>query len=128
MTQTGIDEKKIVLLALSPAAHLRKLNSVWGGQVVRWCWENFQCRGVLLILIKSRARAYCACSRCGWELFGHFFSRLSSLFSFSLSLGDGPIQYRLKNCLKEPLSTKQPINQLNSAYGPKSFGYAKLYN
>ena len=39
----------------------------------------------------SRARAYCACIRCGWGLFGHFFSRLSFLFSFSLSLGDGPI-------------------------------------
>ena len=47
--------------------------------------------GVLLILDKSRARAYCACSMCGWGLFGHFFSRLSFLFSFSLSLGDGPI-------------------------------------
>ena len=39
----------------------------------------------------SRARAYCACSRCGWGLFGHFFSHLFFLFSFSLSLGDGPI-------------------------------------
>ena len=39
----------------------------------------------------SRARACCACSGCGWGLFGHFFSRLSFLFSFSLSLGDGPI-------------------------------------
>ena len=39
----------------------------------------------------SRARAYCACSRCGWGLFGHFFSPLSLLFSFSLSLGDGLI-------------------------------------
>ena len=39
----------------------------------------------------SRARAYCACGRCGWGLFGHFFSHLSLLFSFSLSLGDGPI-------------------------------------
>ena len=39
----------------------------------------------------SRARAYCACSRCGWGLFGHFFPHLSFLFSFSLSLGDGPI-------------------------------------
>ena len=35
-----------------------------------------------------RARAYCTCSRCGWGLFGHFFSRLSLLFSFSLSLGE----------------------------------------
>ena len=39
----------------------------------------------------SRARAYCACNRCGWGLFGHFFSHLSLLFSFSLSLQDGPI-------------------------------------
>ena len=39
----------------------------------------------------SRARAYCTCSRCGWGLFGHFYSPLSFLSSFSLSLGDGPI-------------------------------------
>ena len=32
----------------------------------------------------SRARAYCACSRCGWGLFGHFFSRLFSFLSPSL--------------------------------------------
>ena len=24
---------------------------IGGGRVVRWCWVNFQCRGVLLILI-----------------------------------------------------------------------------
>ena len=39
----------------------------------------------------SRARAYCAYSRCRWGLFGHFYSPLSFLSSFSLSLGDGPI-------------------------------------
>ena len=39
----------------------------------------------------SRARAFRACDRCGLGLFGHFFSHLSLLFSFSLSLGDGPI-------------------------------------
>ena len=39
----------------------------------------------------SWASAYCACSRCGWGSFGHFFSHLSLLFSFFLSLGDGPI-------------------------------------
>ena len=39
----------------------------------------------------SRARAYCAYSRCGLGLFGHFFSHLSFLSSFSLSLGGGPI-------------------------------------
>ena len=42
-------------------------------------------------LDKSRARAYCSCSRCEWGLFGHFYSRLSFLCSFSLSLGDDPI-------------------------------------
>ena len=35
----------------------------------------------------SWARAYCACGRCGWGMFGHFFSHLSLLFSFSLSRG-----------------------------------------
>ena len=39
----------------------------------------------------SRARAYCACSRYGLGFFGHFYSHLSFLSSFSLSLGDGPI-------------------------------------
>ena len=42
-------------------------------------------------LDNSRARAYCPCSGCGFGLFGYFFSRLSFLFSFSLSLRDGPI-------------------------------------
>ena len=27
------------------------LPGFWGGRVVRWCWVNFQCRGVLLICI-----------------------------------------------------------------------------
>ena len=31
----------------------------------------------------SGARAYCAYSRCGWGLFGHFYSDLSFLSSFS---------------------------------------------
>ena len=42
-------------------------------------------------LDQSRARAFCACSRCGWGLCRWFFSRLSFLFSFSLSLDDSPI-------------------------------------
>ena len=65
-------------------------DAVGGGRVVRWCWVNFQCRGVLQFG-SSRARAYCARSRCGWGLFGRFYSHLSFLSSFSLSLGDGPI-------------------------------------
>ena len=61
------------------------------GWVVQRCWGKFQVRGRPTNLDYSRARAYCACSRCGLGLFGHFFSDLSLLFSFSLSLGDGPI-------------------------------------
>ena len=37
-------------------------------------------------LDNSRARAYCACSRYGWGLFGHFFlSSIISLFLLPLS-------------------------------------------
>ena len=55
----------------------------------------------------SRARAYSACSRCGWGFFGHFFPRLSFL---SPSLWE-TARYRLKYCLKGPLNPKQSINQ-----------------
>ena len=47
--------------------------------------------GRLTNLDMGRARAYCACSRCGWGLYGNFYSHLSFLSSFSLSLEDGPI-------------------------------------
>ena len=62
-------------------------------------------------LDNSRARAYCACKRCGWGLFGHFFSHLSLLFSFSLSLWE-TARYRLKYRLKGPLNPEQPTNQI----------------
>ena len=39
-------------------------------------------------LDNSRGKAYCACSRCRWGLFGYFFSLV---FFLSPSLGDGPI-------------------------------------
>ena len=52
-------------------------------------------------LDKCRARAYCTSSRCKWGLFGHFFSRLSFLFSFFRSLGD---------CLKGLLSPQKPTS------------------
>ena len=55
----------------------------------------------------SRARVYCACSRCG--MFGHFFSRLSFLSSFSLSMGDGPIWTEiLSQRAAKPKTTNQP--------------------
>ena len=35
-------------------------------------------------LADSRARAYCACSGCGWGLFEHFYSHLFSLLFLPL--------------------------------------------
>ena len=58
----------------------------------------------------SRARAYCACNRCWWGMFGHFFSRLSFLFSFSLSLGDGPIQSEILSQRAIKPKNNQPTN------------------
>ena len=58
----------------------------------------------------SRARAYCACSRCGLGVCLDIFS-LIYLFSFrSPSLWE-TARYRLKYCLKGPLNPKQPTNQ-----------------
>ena len=57
-----------------------------------------------------RAMAYCTCNRCGWGLFGHFLSHLSLLFSFSLSLGDGPIYTEiLYQRAVKPKTTSQPF-------------------
>ena len=57
----------------------------------------------------GRARVYCACNRCGWGLFGHFFSHLSLLLSFSLSLGDSRIKTEiLSQRAVKPKTTNQP--------------------
>ena len=53
-------------------------------------------------LDKSRARAYCACSRCGWWLFGHFFPFICHFSLPSPSLWETN-RYRRKYCLKGPL-------------------------
>ena len=75
---------------------------VAGGRVVRWCWVNFQCRGVLLIWVwVGQGSISLAVGAVG--LFGHFFSCLSLLFFSSPSLCK-TARYRLKYCLKGPLS------------------------
>ena len=58
--------------------------------MVRRCWVNFKCRGVLLIwIIVGQGPTVLAVGAGGvvWT----FFSRLLVLSSFSLSLGDGTI-------------------------------------
>ena len=55
------------------------------------CWVNLQCRGVLLVwMIVGQELIALAVGGDGGCL-DIFFSPLSFLFSFSLSLGDGPI-------------------------------------
>ena len=60
-------------------------------------------------LDNSMVRAYCACSRCGWVLFGHF--SLVYHFSFLTPSLWEMARYRLKYCLKGPKTTNQPTNQ-----------------
>ena len=66
----------------------RERESPWGGsggRVVRWCWVNFQCRGVLLIrIIIGQGPLALAVGAGGVFFFWTFFSSLSFLFSFSL--------------------------------------------
>ena len=66
-------------------------NVTWGGRVERRCWINLQCRGVLLVWTIVGQGPIALAVGAGRGLFEHFFSRLSFLLSFSLSLGDGPI-------------------------------------
>ena len=61
----------------------------WGGPDGAMMLGELPVAGRPTNLDNSRARAYCSCNRYG--LFGHFFSRLSFLTSFSFALGDGPI-------------------------------------
>ena len=62
-----------------------------GGRVERRCWVNFQCRGVLLVWLMVGQGPVALAVGAGGGLFEHFLSHLFFLFSFSLSLGDGPI-------------------------------------
>ena len=73
-------------------------------------------------LDKSRARAYCACSRCSWGCLDIF--SLICLFSFlSPSLWE-TARYRPKYCLEGPLSPEQPTNQPTVLHSeePKLYG------
>ena len=52
---------------------------------------NFPVPGRPACLDYEKGKGLLRLSGCGWGLFGYFFSRLSFLFSFSLSLADDPI-------------------------------------
>ena len=76
--------------------------------MVRWCWVNFQCRGVLLIrIIVGQGPTVLAVGAGGDDL--DFFSLVYHFSVPSPSLWE-TARYRLKYCLKGPLSPKQPTN------------------
>ena len=85
-----------------------------GGWVVRRCWINFQCRGVLLIWIIVGQGLTALAEGAGrgcldiFSLVCHS-SRISFLSSFSLSLRDGPILTEiLSQRVVKPKTTHQP--------------------
>ena len=57
----------------------------------RRCWVNFHCRGVLQVWMIVGQGPIVLAVGTGGGCLDIFFSPLSFLFSFSLSLGDGPI-------------------------------------
>ena len=77
--------------------------------MVRRCWVNFQFRGVLLIwIIVGQGPIVLALGAGGgcldiFSLIYHFSLLSPSLWEMA--------RYRLKYCLKGPLSPKQPTNQ-----------------
>ena len=77
--------------------------------MVLWCWVNVQCQGVLLIWVRVEEGPTLLAVGAGGGCLDIFFSRLSFLFSFSLSLGDGPILTEiLSQRAVKPKTTNQP--------------------
>ena len=79
-----------------------------GGEAVRWSWVNFQCRGVLLIWMIVGQGPIALAVGAGGACLDIF--TLNYPFFFLHLFGR---RYRLKYCLKGPLNTKQPTNQLS---------------
>ena len=80
--------------------------------MVRWCWVNFQCQGVLLIWIRvGQGPAALAVGAGGGCL--DIFTLVYHFYFLSPSPWE-TARYRLKYCLKGPLSPKQPTNQPTS--------------
>ena len=82
----------------------------WGGRVVRWCWVNFQCRGVLLIriIVWQGPTALAVGAGAGGGCLD-FFSLIYHFSFLSSSLWE-TAHYRLKDCLTaiKPKTTNQP--------------------
>ena len=65
-------------------------------------------------LDSSRARAYCACSRCGWGLFGHFFFLYHFSFLSLTNYKEANVCPIYKKGERSIASNYRPISILNS--------------
>ena len=74
------------------------------------CWVNFQCPGVLLTCLTVGQGPIVLSVGAGGGCFDFFFSLIYHFSFLSPSLWE-TARYRLKYCLKGPLSPKQPTNQ-----------------
>ena len=101
--------KKLPLVFHHGADHTRLSFWLGGGRVVRWCWVNFQCRGVLLIWIIVGQGPTAIAVGAGGDCLDIF--SLECHFSFLTPSLWETARYRLKNCLKGPLSPTQPTNK-----------------
>ena len=104
----------------------------WGGRVVRWCWVNFQCRGVLLIRIIVGQGPITLEIGAGGVVWTFFF--LLSIISLCFLPPWETARYKLKYCFKGPLNPNQPTNQPTDKYwkrnvpsGVSYFSHAKVY-
>ena len=80
--------------------------------MVRKCWVNFQCRGVLLIWIRvGQGPTALAVGASGGCL--DIFTLIYPFSPLSPSLRE-TARYRLKYCLKGPFNPKQPTIQSNA--------------
>ena len=94
--------------------------------MVRKYWVNFQCRGVLLIwIIVGQGPIVLAVGAGGGCL--DIFSLICHFSILSPSLWE-TARYRLKYCLKGPLSQKQPTNlNVCTAIKMRKVGYVVKY-
>ena len=84
-----------------------------GGRVVRWCWVNFQCRGVLPVWVRVGQGPTALAVGAG----GGCLDIFSLVCQFSLlSPPWEKARYRLKYCLKGPQSPKQPTKSVKSGF------------
>ena len=107
--QTISSDKKIYVKANCTLLSAKMSTQDGGGRVVRRCWVNFQCRGVLLTWITvGQGPIVLAVGAGGGCL--DIFSLIYHFSFLSPSLWE-TARYRLKYCLKGPLSPNQSVSQ-----------------